>query len=54
MEIPHVGMMTIRNNVIGVNFHNHLEEDTRTVLTRATMKDRKRLNNFLLTKENLV
>jgi len=34
MEIPHVGTMSIKNAVIGVKFHNHLQEDTRTVLTR--------------------
>ena len=53
MDIPHVGTIAIRNNVCGVKFHQHLIEDTRCVLTNSKNKERKRLNNFLLTKHNI-
>jgi hypothetical protein len=29
MEIPHVGTLMVRKNVIGVNFHQHLKDDTK-------------------------
>ena len=29
MEIPHVGLLMIKNNIVGVKFKDHLIKDTR-------------------------
>jgi len=35
LDIPHVGMMVIRNKVVGVHFHDFLISDTKTILTKS-------------------
>ncbi len=32
MEIPHVGLLMARKNVVGVKFKDHLIQDTRVIL----------------------
>ena len=64
MELPHVGLIAARKNVIGVRFKHHLIADTRvniyfynlffqTVLHKS-LKQRRGVPNFVLTKGNIL
>lgn len=52
IEIPNVGQLICRNNLVAVKFNEYLQRDTRTILSKS-LDERKKRGNNNLTVDNL-
>lgn len=52
LEIPNVGQLISRNNLVAVKFNDFLHRDTRTILSKS-VDERKQRGNMSLTSDNL-